>query len=933
MTTITLESGWTSLKNATLSGSPPLSQVVVAYNTAGDTTPSFTTSGGTANALIALEIRVAPTAVFESGWTSVSDTKTSLMYGAGLYQQVISGYTTAGDNTPSANLYGADVGLLAIELADPSSSGPLNPSSSVSSGGTVSWATPSDANESDNVYTTHTVSTTAANMPYLNTSGYGFNIPSNATIKGITVVVEKKYTGGSTGNVRDNTVQLMKAGSRVGSNLAVTGTNWSSTDTNVTYGGNTNLWGTTWTPAEINDSAFGVSVRAVGNGTGANRVANIDNVRITVSYIAPLPTGTAPTIVQQAINTSGTTTLPSATTAGNTLLVIATYDPSGGTSSITDSKGNTVPAQFLDYGTGITKYRAWLIPITTAGASHSITGSFGTYTAYSTISVYELSGAVTVDTPVTASAYDTTSPYEVTSGYPSQTNNLLFAIIASEGSDNVTFSASGWTKQNEFADFTAYWGQSNFTKVGGSGQELFSATMSANSPDIVSVFGLKQGTGSNPVDLGTASVTSTGAISSPSLQVQRGLSASLTGTSNINGTLAATRGLSAALTGSTTITASLGRLVSLSAAVTGSSTIEASLSAVKELSAAVVGTSTISSPTLDTYKQLSADPIQSTGTITASLSVAKELSASLTGSTAITAKLDAQKLLSAEVQSTGSITATLSADKQLSAQPIIGTTTITATLGNLVSLEAQPIVSTGTVEAGAIELLKTLEADSIVGTTTIQAGTLLVERGLSAAVAGTTNISAALSVQKGLAASLTSTGTITAALSIKKELAAQPITSTGQISASLSVAKELSAEVIGTSVIDASGLQVVRGLAASVSGSTGIVAGLSVLRELNAALTGATDIVAAVEVERGLAAVVEGNSDITALLALEVGLAAQLTGATTITAALSLVASFRDKPVIEVQVLAPEQIDVQVLPNGLITAQVIDKPALNISIQ
>lgn len=92
-----------------------------------------------------------------------------------------------------------------------------------------------------------------------------------------------------------------------------------------TYGGETNLWGTTWTAAEINASGFGASVSAY-NVTGGGS-AEIDAIRITVywhigpaevptrhlykvynsegTYVGLLPTPISEFGYAQEINTSG----------------------------------------------------------------------------------------------------------------------------------------------------------------------------------------------------------------------------------------------------------------------------------------------------------------------------------------------------------------------------------------------------------------------------------------------------------------------------------------------------------------------------------------------------------------------------------------------------------------------------------------------------
>ncbi len=83
----------------------------------------------------------------------------------------------------------------------------------------------------------------------------------------------------------DNSVQLVKGGTVTGSNLANTVTPWNTVDTYSTYGSSSNLWGTTWSVAEVNASNFGAVLSAsVSNGT-----ARVDHMRITITGISTLP--------------------------------------------------------------------------------------------------------------------------------------------------------------------------------------------------------------------------------------------------------------------------------------------------------------------------------------------------------------------------------------------------------------------------------------------------------------------------------------------------------------------------------------------------------------------------------------------------------------------------------------------------------------------
>lgn len=109
-------------------------------------------------------------------------------------------------------------------------------------------------------------------------TGFGFSIPAAATINGI--IVEPKFAG-STGST-NVTAQLLKAGAPAGTGKSTTrpsGATGCSTSAFLTLGSSTDLWGTTWTPADINAANFGVRFTKGGAG-----IAFLDAVRITVDY-------------------------------------------------------------------------------------------------------------------------------------------------------------------------------------------------------------------------------------------------------------------------------------------------------------------------------------------------------------------------------------------------------------------------------------------------------------------------------------------------------------------------------------------------------------------------------------------------------------------------------------------------------------------------
>ena len=86
---------------------------------------------------------------------------------------------------------------------------------------------------------------------------YDFGIPGGATITGIAVQIERNGTFDSVSTLNVNMKKIGFSVTPVGTTK--TSTEWPATDAVLTLGGPSDLWGTTWTAAEINGSGFGVS--------------------------------------------------------------------------------------------------------------------------------------------------------------------------------------------------------------------------------------------------------------------------------------------------------------------------------------------------------------------------------------------------------------------------------------------------------------------------------------------------------------------------------------------------------------------------------------------------------------------------------------------------------------------------------------------------
>jgi hypothetical protein len=174
-------------------------------------------------------------------------------------------------------------------------SGPRPPatSSSVSfAGSDYGFSSPLNTllDDANNATASSILSFSSKQTEYLQVKGFGFSIPTAASICGIEVTVVKSAANVllNLATVTDYNVRVMKNGTPTGTNLADGITEWPSSDTYASYGGTNQLWGSTWSPTEINDADFGFSISAEIDGTLALfPVARINYISMTVHYLDP----------------------------------------------------------------------------------------------------------------------------------------------------------------------------------------------------------------------------------------------------------------------------------------------------------------------------------------------------------------------------------------------------------------------------------------------------------------------------------------------------------------------------------------------------------------------------------------------------------------------------------------------------------------------
>ena len=158
--------------------------------------------------------------------------------------------------------------------------------------GTLNWTNPTNIYADDTSYATASSSSDYITH-YLRASNFGFAIPSGATILGFQAIVRVKASSLDPGNtyVTFWSLKPVDASGALGAEKLGMGSSWPVTESDMTFGSATDLWGMTLTPDVVNDTDFGVAISAKGvMGTGEKPpTAYIDCVTIVVYYSTFIP--------------------------------------------------------------------------------------------------------------------------------------------------------------------------------------------------------------------------------------------------------------------------------------------------------------------------------------------------------------------------------------------------------------------------------------------------------------------------------------------------------------------------------------------------------------------------------------------------------------------------------------------------------------------
>ena len=157
--------------------------------------------------------------------------------------------------------------------------------SGVSTGSGLAWNNPTNTLTAGATFSQTAQSTKSAKYSkYLKVTNFGFNIPADAVILGITV--RKAVNASKSSKVYDRTTQLLKTSGAVGDNYATAGYwQWWATGIGTrTYGGAADTWNAGLTPADINSSDFGIQESLNCTEAGIEGRCYWIDISVTYSY-------------------------------------------------------------------------------------------------------------------------------------------------------------------------------------------------------------------------------------------------------------------------------------------------------------------------------------------------------------------------------------------------------------------------------------------------------------------------------------------------------------------------------------------------------------------------------------------------------------------------------------------------------------------------
>ena len=147
--------------------------------------------------------------------------------------------------------------------------------------GDIQWANLDSVLTDDAKYTTSTTVSDNDSTHYLWVNDFGFDLPTDAIVTGFTVKFEGYLSDSA--QALNVVVRMVKAGTITGSDYATNAT-ISDDVTIYTFGASDSLWGSTWTIANVEDSAFGAVFMFTDTVGGTTIYVDYATIQVHYTY-------------------------------------------------------------------------------------------------------------------------------------------------------------------------------------------------------------------------------------------------------------------------------------------------------------------------------------------------------------------------------------------------------------------------------------------------------------------------------------------------------------------------------------------------------------------------------------------------------------------------------------------------------------------------
>lgn len=191
------------------------------------------------------------------------------------------------DSDTATDVVRVDAVRLTVHYVTFGQVGPAHPSSltqRVASSGDVAWDAVSGAGDEDGVPASATLGPLQTSQTLVAT-GFGLSLPAGKTPSGVIVEVEELADSGASWVVVEKELRLVLGGAAVGeerSDPHLQG--WPREAELVPHGGASDLWGATFSAADVAGADFGVQLAAYNYSGGATVTVGVEQIRVRVLF-------------------------------------------------------------------------------------------------------------------------------------------------------------------------------------------------------------------------------------------------------------------------------------------------------------------------------------------------------------------------------------------------------------------------------------------------------------------------------------------------------------------------------------------------------------------------------------------------------------------------------------------------------------------------